>query len=114
MRLAHHILAEDLAEQRELGIAWRGRPASDLVDGAVVLAQPDRAVRSDDRLGEVAGLVLEHGKRPDPGDKSRVVLELLAHPTPDAVADLAPPSGEHLLDQVLSTDRLDGLDQAGR
>ena len=54
--------------------AWQaaGVPFGDVVDGAVVLVQPDRAVGADDGLGEVALRGLELGQLADPLDERRV------------------------------------------
>ena len=65
MRLTDDAVAEELTEEVELRVARRRGPPRDLVDGAVVLAQPERAVGVDERLGEVAGLVLEDRQRLD-------------------------------------------------
>ena len=97
----------------ELRVAWRRRAAGDLVDRAVVLAQPERAVVGDDGLGEVARLVLEHGEEADPFGEGRILGQLLRHPPPDPVADLAAPRREDLLDEIVTADGLDRLDQPG-
>ena len=79
-----------------------------------MLAQPERAVVADDRLGEVAGLVLEDGEDADAVGERRVVGQPLGHPAPDPIADLAPPRREDLLDEVVAADGLDRLDEARR
>jgi hypothetical protein len=111
VRLAHDIGSEELAEQGQLGVARDLRPPGDLVDGAVVLEQPDHAVGVDGRLGEVAGVVLENREHPNPVEERCVVRELLGHPSPGAIADLAPPGGEDLLDEIVAPDGLDRLQE---
>ena len=59
MRLAHDPGSEELLEEGQLGLARGLGPAGDLVDRAVVLAEPKLAVVVDQRLGEVARLVLQ-------------------------------------------------------
>ena len=44
MLFADDLRAEDLGEQLQLGLTRRGRARRDVVDGAVVLAQPDRPI----------------------------------------------------------------------
>ena len=77
------------------------------------LCSRSRSVPSvvDERLGEVAGLVLEDREGLHAVGQARVLGQSLGHAPPDAIADLAPPRREDLLDEVVATDRLDRLDQ---
>ena len=95
--------------------AWQaaGRGARDVVDRAVVLAQPDRAVGIDRRLGEIALLGLDDRELADPVLERRAVRRSLGELVADAVAELAPARGEDLLEQLVATDRADRREQAG-
>jgi hypothetical protein len=114
MRLADDVGAEDLAEQVELRVACRVLATSDVEDRAVVLAQPDRAVRIDLGVRQVPELVLDDGqlahsldersRGPDP------IVELPTH----AVADLPSARLEDLLDQRVAADRADRGEQSRR
>jgi alkylation response protein AidB-like acyl-CoA dehydrogenase len=79
-----------------------------------VLAQTDRAVGAQDRIGDVALIALDDRKFLDSILERRVRRDALGHPAAHEVAELSPPSGEDLVEQIVATDRLDGGQQAGR
>ena len=112
--LADDLRAEDLGEQLELGLAGGRRARRDVVDGAVVLAQPDRAVGAERGVGEVALVGLDDGELADPIDERRLGGHPFGHLLADPVAELAPPRGEDLVEEVVAADRLDGGQQTGR
>jgi hypothetical protein len=66
VRLALDLDPQELAEQLELGPTDGRLARGDPVDGAVVLADPELAVRRVDGLGKVAEPVLEHRQLADP------------------------------------------------
>ena len=84
-----------------------------MIDRAVVLAQPDRAVAAEDRVGEVAlvtWMTASSRTRSASGASAPTrSAMLLAH----AIAELAPARGEHLVEQIVAADRLDRGQQAG-
>ena len=114
MLLADDLRAEDLGEQLELGLARGRRARRDVVDGAVVLAQPDRAVGAERGVGEVALVALDDGQLANPIEERRLGGHAFGHLLADPVAELAPPRGEDLVEQIVPADRLDGGQQAGR
>jgi len=57
--LADDVRAKDLAEELQFRLAGGRRPRGDVVDGAVVFAQPDRAVGTERRVGEIALVALD-------------------------------------------------------
>ena len=105
--------AEDLAEQLQLRLAGGRRRLGDAEDGAVVLAQPDRAVDLEDGVGEIAVVGLDDRQLADPFDQRRVRGDAIGHLLPDAVAELPPARREDLVEQVVAADRLDGGQQPG-
>ena len=84
-----------------------------LEDRAVVLAQADRAVELEDGVGEVALVGLDDRQLADAVDQRGVGGEAIGHLLPDAVAELASPRGEDLVEQVVAADRLDGGQEPG-
>ena len=65
MALAHDVRAQDVTEQVQFRLAGRRRALGDVEDRAVVLAQLDRAVGTDDAFGEVALSRLDLGEATD-------------------------------------------------
>ena len=114
MLLADDVGAEDLAEELQLGLAGGRRALGDVVDGAVVLAQPDRAVGAEGRVRQVALVVLDDGQLADPIEERRIRADPLGHAVADPIAELAPSRREDLLEEVVAADRLDRGQQPGR
>ena len=56
---------------------------------------------------------LDDGQLADPLDQRGVGGEAIGHLLADPVAELAPPRGEDLVEQVVAADRLDGGQQPG-
>ena len=112
VRLADDVGAEDLGEQLELGLAGRRRARGDVEDRAVVLAQPDRPVRAEDRVGEVALVGLDDRQLAHPIEQRRVAVDAVGHLLADPVTELAPSRGEDLVEQVVAADRLDRGEEA--
>ncbi len=77
-----------------------------------MLAQPDRAVDLEDRVGEVAVVGLDHRQLADPLDERGVRGEAIGHLLTDALAELASPRGEDLVQQVVPADGLDGGEES--
>ena len=65
MRLADDAATEDVLEQCQLRRADRRLAARDLVHGAVALVEPDRPVRGELNVAQVALLVLDIRQRAD-------------------------------------------------
>jgi hypothetical protein len=111
---ANHVLAEELTEEPELGIAGCPRFTSNSVDRAVVFAQAQCSVLADVPVGQVAGLVLEDRELSDaigqPGVRRQPRRELLLEP----MADLATAGREDVLDEIGTADVRDCREQPGR
>ena len=114
MLLAHDIGAEDLGEQLEFGLAGRRRARCDVVDGAVVLAQPDGAVGAERGVGQITLIALDDGQLADPVEQRRLGGNPLGHLLADPVAELAPSRREDLLQEVVPADRRDRGQQTSR
>ena len=113
MRFPDDLGAEDFAEQVELGVAGRMLIAGDVEDRAIVLAQPDRPVVADQRIGEITLLVLEEGERADPLDQGRFGPDPVVELAPDADAELESSRLEDLIDQRFAPDRCDRVQEPG-
>src|SRR5438876_10639099 len=71
VRLPYDFGAEHVPEQLELRVAGGPLSAGDVENGAVVLAQPDRAIAAEHGVCQVALLVLDDGELPDTVRESR-------------------------------------------
>ncbi len=112
MLLADDVGAEDLGEQVEFGLTGRRRAGCDVEDRAVVLLEADRPVLIEPGIGQVALLALDDGELQDTIDQWSPVALMPGHAFADPNPKLAPSSREYLLEQVLTTDRLDGREEA--
>ena len=88
-RLADDVRAEHVAEQVQLRLAGRRRALGHVEDRAVVLAQLDRAVGTDDAVGEVALRGLDLRQAADAVLERRVGRQPVGQLVADAVAQLA-------------------------
>ncbi len=113
MLFANDVRTEDLAEEFQLGLAGGRRPRGDVEDGAVVLAQPDRAVRAECGVGEITLIALDDSELADALQEQGFRGDSFGHLSAHAVAELASASGEDLVEEIVPTDRLDGGQQAG-
>ena len=112
MRLALDVGAEDLAEQLQLGAAGGLGAGRHVVDRAVVLDDPDHAVRAEHGLGEIALLVLDHRELAGAVDHRRAGRQPFGEPLPDAFRGHPPARLEHVLDELLAAHRPDRGQQA--
>jgi alkylation response protein AidB-like acyl-CoA dehydrogenase len=111
--LADHVRAENLGEQLELRLAGCRRALGDVEDRAVVLAQADRAVGAESHVGEIALVGLDDRQLADAVHERRILADAFGHLLSNPVTKLASSCGEHLVEQVVATDRLDSRQQAG-
>ena len=114
MRDPDDIRPKDVAEQLELGLARLFVLLGDLEDRAVVLDEADRPVCGDLDLSEIAELVLDGRQLPDPVGEGGVRCKALGKALTHSAARLTSSGGEHVLDEVVSADRLDGGEEARR
>ena len=90
-------------------------PVRDVIDRAVVLAEPDRAVGVDLAVGEVALLVLDDGELADPLDERRVrPADALVIRSRTRSPIWRRRASKTSLDQVVAADRADRREQPGR
>ena len=76
--------------------------------------QPDRAVRAEERVGEVALAALDDRQLADPVDERRLGADPIGHVSANAVTELSSSRREDLVEQVFAADRLDGGQQTRR
>ena len=100
-------------EQGQLGLAGGRVARGDVEDRAVVLAQPDRAVRRELGRAQVALLVLDDRQLADALEERRVAARALLEPALDALGRLGAPGLEDPVDELAPADRVDRRDQAG-
>src|SRR6185295_11206996 len=114
MRLALDVRPEDLAEQVELSLAGGPVVGSDAMDRAIALDEADDAVGRDDRLGDVALLVLDDRELAGAVEEPGLRCESIGHALSDAVARHPAPLLEDAVDELLAADRPDrGQEAAG-
>ena len=113
MLLADDIRSEDLAEEFQLRLAGGRRPRGDVIDGAVVFAQPDRAVGAERRVGEIALVALDDRQFADAIQERGLRGDPFCHLPTDPVTELSPAGSEDLVEEIVPTDRLDGGQKAG-
>ena len=74
--------------------------------------KPDRAVGAEGHVGEIALVGLDDRQLADAVDQRRILADPIGHLLADPVTELASTRGEHLVEQVVAADRLDGGQQA--
>jgi hypothetical protein len=101
MRLALDIGAEQLTEEVELRLACGGVLRGHSVDGAIPFHEPDDPVRTDDRLCQVALLVLDDGKLARALTERGVWRQPLSHPLTHPVVRQSAPLLEDIVHERL-------------
>jgi uncharacterized protein YjiS (DUF1127 family) len=114
VRLANDVGAEDVPEEIQFRLTWRGALRRDPKDRAVALAEADRAVRVDRRVRQVALLILDDRQLADLGLERGIGWESLVEPGPDLVGDQLAPDGEDPGDELIPADRPDRSEETGR
>ena len=81
------------------------------MDRAVALDEADHAVGADERLREIALLVLDDGELARTIDERRVGRQSIGQPLAHAVEGAPSSFLEHAVDQGVAADRVDGREQ---
>ena len=108
MQLARDLGAQNIAQKGEFLLAGHRVGDRDAGDGAVVLAQADRAVRVTHSPAQIARLVQVARHLADPLPQGCVAGESLSQTLTNARLQLRVADFENVADERLAADRSDG------